>query len=121
MSSTELDEFAAHTARSIRSIADGAIPLDVAFTIEQQVSDGDELVGHFHLVLADGTATIRTGAAKNPDIVVRQDVETARALQDGTMHAQSAFLTGRLSIDGDVHELLNHGPLLAQLMSTSVS
>ncbi|MFT7473612.1 MAG: putative sterol carrier protein [Verrucomicrobiales bacterium] len=119
MSSMELDEFAAHTARSIASIGEGALPVDVTFTIEQQVSNGEELVGHFHLVLAGGAATIRAGAAAKPDIVIRQDVETARALQDGTMHAQGAFLTGRLSIDGDVHELLNHGPLLAQLMSSS--
>jgi putative sterol carrier protein len=119
MRSTELDEFAAHTARSIASISDGTIPVDVAFTIEQRVSDGDELVGHFHLMLAEGAATVHAGAAFKPDIVIRQDVETARALQDGTMHAQGAFLTGRLSIDGDVHELLNHGSLLARLMSSS--
>jgi hypothetical protein len=37
-------------------------------------------------------------------------------LRLGEIHAQRAFLTGRLSIDGDIDKLLNHGALLSSLL-----
>ena len=51
------------------------------------------------------------------DIVISQDVETAAALRAGTTHAQTAYLTGRLTIDGDVDKLLHYGPALQAIVS----
>jgi len=117
MTSEVLDEFAAHTASMVAGLDTGELLDGVQFTLEQVVTDGSNIAGHFHLVLADGSALVRPGAADNPDVTIRQDIETARALRDGSLHAQGAFLTGRLTVDGDIAKLLEHGPVLTQLLS----
>lgn len=109
-------EFAEHTAETIEGLDSGAIPADADFTIEQQVTDDEGVVDHFHVKLVDGSAVVIDGPAAAPDLTIRQDVETARQLRDGEIHAQRAFLTGRLEIDGDIDRLLKHGPLLTTLL-----
>lgn len=111
-----MTEFAEHTTRRMTSLESGAIPPDVEFVVEQQVTDGDVVIDHFHVHFSGGRAVVVLGAAPKADVVLRQDVETARALQAGKIHAQRAFLTGRLSIDGDMDALLAHGPLLSSLL-----
>lgn len=111
-----MTDFAKHTGEAIAALDETAFADDVELTIEQQINDGDELVEQFHVRLHAGTATVVTGAAPAPDITIRQDLETARALRLGEIHAQRAFLTGRLSIDGDIDKLLTHGALLASLL-----
>lgn len=114
--STQLDSYAQHTADAVARLDTSAIDEDVLLTLEQIISDGADVVGHYHLVLARGVASVHAGAASNPDITIKQDAETAQALRDGALHAQGAFLTGRLSVDGDIDKLLEHGPLLAGLL-----
>ncbi len=109
-------EFAPHTSTTIEGLAVGAVPLDADFVIEQQVTDGDQLVEHFHVKLINGSAVVIDGPAIDPDLTIRQDVHTARALRDGVANAQRAFLTGRLEIDGNIDKLLEQGPLLTQLL-----
>lgn len=111
-----MTDFAEHTRAAIAALDETALPDDVELTIEQQINDGGELVDHFHVRLHAGTATVISGAAPGPDITIRQDVDTARALRLGEIHAQRAFLTGRLSIDGDIDKLLTHGALLSSLL-----
>ena len=114
-----MTEFAEHTSAAIAALDETALPRDVELTIEQQINDGEKLIDQFHVRLHAGTATVVTGAAPNPDVTIRQDVETARALRLGEIHAQRAFLTGRLSIDGDIDKLLRHGDLLSSLLRVS--
>lgn len=113
------DAFYTRAVSTIGSIDHVSIPADVTFTLEQQITDGDQLVGHYHLRIADGAVDVVPGAAPHADVTLRQDTTTARALQDGTIHAQGAFLTGRLSIDGDINTLLENGPLLSQLLKST--
>jgi hypothetical protein len=109
-------EFAAHTSETIEGLDADAVPSDADFVIEQQVTSDDHLVDHFHVKLVHGTAVVIDGPAVDPDLTIRQDVETARALRAGEIHAQRAFLTGQLEIDGDIDKLLDHGPLLTTLL-----
>ena len=50
-------------------------------------------------------------------MVISQDVETAMALKSGAVQAQTAYLTGRLTIDGNVDKLLAHGPALQAIVA----
>lgn len=109
-------EFAAHTAEAIEGLEANAVPSDTDFVIEQQVTRNGHLVDHFHVKLVDGTAVVIDGPAADPHLTIRQDAETARALRAGEIHAQRAFLTGQLEIDGDIDKLLEHGPLLRTLL-----
>lgn len=115
----DLGEFGAHTAALIADVDSESIPDDVSFVLEQQVTRDDQLVGNYHLAIGGGNVRVVPGPAINPDVTLRQDEATARALQDGTLHAQGAFLTGRLSIDGDINALLEHGELLTKLLNTA--
>lgn len=115
------DEFFAHTKASIDTLDQISMPADVNFTLEQVISEAGHVVSHFHLRIEGGTVSVENGSAEAPDITLRQDAATARSLQEGTMHAQGAFLTGRLSIDGDIDKLLVHGQLLNQLLGATTS
>lgn len=110
-------EFAAHTSQMIDGLDPDAVPPDANFVIEQQITDDERLVDRFHVRLVDGAAMVIEGAAVEPDLIIRQDVQTARALRNGEIHAQRAFLTGQLEIDGDIDKLLEHGPMLTSLLA----
>ena len=109
-------EFATHTATVLSGLTEGDVPPDANLTIEQVVTNGDDVVDRFHVRLSGGTVEVVPGPAEAADVTITQDVETARALRSGDTHAQRAFLTGRLSIDGDIDRLLEHGPLLSSLL-----
>ena len=117
MEAGRLDPYAQHTADALSERDLSAVPDDVALTIEQVISDAGEVVGHYHLKIEEGAALVLPGAPVHPDVTIRQDAETAMALRDGTLHAQGAFLTGRLSVDGDINKLLEHSGLLSELLS----
>ncbi len=110
-----MNSFADHTAAALERL-DPTVDLDgVDLVIEQHVThdDGDEV---WHLRITDGRVASVTGPAERADVTLRQDAATAKALRDGSVHAQHAFLTGRLVIDGDISKLLAHGDLLATLL-----
>ena len=112
-----LGEYASHTAKAVASLDGSLIGNDVDFTLEQVITEDGAIVGHYHLVLAAGTAAVHPGPAESADITIKQDAETARAIRNGTLHAQGAFLKGRLAVDGDITKLLEHGPLLGELLA----
>lgn len=112
-----MDQFGSHAASALANLDTSNIDPDLHVVLEQQVTSGNDIVEHYHVVVVDGSVSVEPGAADSPDVVLRQSAETAEALRDGSLHAQAAFLTGRLSIDGDINRLLEHGPLLAQLLS----
>lgn len=114
-----MDQFGTHAASALANLDTSNIDPDVHVVLEQQVLSGDEIIDHYHVVVANGSVSVEPGPADNADVILRQSADTAQALRDGSLHAQAAFLTGRLSIDGDVNRLLEHGPLLAQLLSSS--
>ncbi len=111
-----MHDFGAHATTALANMTNSDIPDDVHLVLEQIVHDSDEVVDQYHIVVANGDVQVVAGPAENADVVLRQDAATARALREGTLHAQNAFLTGRLSIDGDINKLLEHGPLLAALL-----
>jgi len=120
---TEADACAGSAAFSIsataalNSIEPTSIPEGLSVVLEQQVLDADEVVERFHVIVDGGEITVAEGPATNPDLVIRQDRDTAESIRSGTGHAQTAFLTGRLTIDGDIDKLLAIGPALADLLS----
>lgn len=113
---SEQSPFADHTARSLERIDDTAIPDDLDLVIEQRIVEAGNVVEQYWVVFRDGAASVRAEAL-DPDIVISQDPETAHAIQAGTSNAQTAYLTGRLTIDGDVDKLLTVGPGLQSIVA----
>ena len=97
-------------------VDDEAIPGDLDLVIEQRIVEEDSVVEQYWVVFRDGAASV-SAEALDPDIVISQDPETAHAIQAGSSNAQTAYLTGRLTIDGNVDKLLRVGPGLQSIVS----
>jgi hypothetical protein len=111
-----IDQFAAGTRSACARFVGDSRLADIDLVIEQRIADADEVVSNYHVCIANGEVDVIDGPAEAPDVTISQDLATAQALQRGDVHAQTAFLTGRLNIDGDIHKLLDHGELLANLL-----
>ena len=86
----------------------------VRLVLQQTVED-EAGATTWHLVLDDGTVSLRTGPAEAPDIAFRCDRATAEAVRAGEESAQTAFIQGRLRIEGPVNALLEHARVFADL------
>ena len=115
----QVDHFMADARSMCAELAYDSRLDDVELVIEQRVVEDDVTLANYHVVLGGGSATVFDGPAARPDIVIQQDPATALALQRGELHAHSAFLTGRLTVDGDVRKLLDHGDVLIGLAGRS--
>ncbi|MGI9608042.1 MAG: SCP2 sterol-binding domain-containing protein [Acidimicrobiales bacterium] len=113
-----MNEFAAATTRATEHLRDDPRLADVDLVIEQCVRDNGAEVERYHVCVGGRAVRVVEGASAKPDITICQDMETARALQRGELHAQGAYLTGRLTIEGNVQKLLQHAPLLHLLVAT---
>jgi len=90
----------------------------VALVIEQVVATVDgEVV--WHVAINDGTVRFIAGAAPDtgdaPVVRFTTDETTARAITDGALTAQEAFVRGRLQVGGDTTALVTHHGALAGL------
>jgi putative sterol carrier protein len=110
-------DFTAHARQAAHAL--GARPelAGVDLIIEQRVMDGDALIANFHMIIRDEQLQVVDGtAADEADVIITQDRETAEGLRTGSLHAQSAYLTGSLTVSGDVSALLAHGETLAEVL-----
>lgn len=58
--------------------------------------------GEWHVKLADGKAEVTPGKADSPNITLTVTDENWIAIVTGKMSGQTAFLTGKLKIQGDM-------------------
>jgi len=113
-----MSTFRQHAIDGLRTVDTSHLASGSRFVIEQRITAGDELIDHYHVVIENGSIDVTRGPSESPNVIMTQDAQTAEALRDGTLHAQAAFLTGRMSIDGDINGLLEFGPVLAGLLAS---
>ncbi len=58
--------------------------------------------GEWYVKIADGKGEIAKGKAQNPTIVLTAGAADWLDLMNGKLNGQTAFLTGKLKIQGDV-------------------
>jgi putative sterol carrier protein len=66
------------------------------------VDDGEERGGLYVLHIEEGAVQGRPGEAPEPDLRVRLDVTTWRALNAGALSAPEAFLRRRVQLQGNL-------------------
>lgn len=89
------------------------VPGGVQLTIQQIVTDGDEV--RYHLVLDDGRLRVYPGEAEAADVTLLQTREVAAALSRGELNAQQALEAGRLKLRGDIGHLARQGKALTAM------
>lgn len=63
-----------------------------------------------HVVISDGSCTVRDGAAAAPDVSITMEDDDFVALMTGELNGMTAFMTGKLTVEGDL--------MLAQRLSS---
>lgn len=58
--------------------------------------------GTWHVKLADGNVSVNEGPAENPNITLTATDENWMQIVTGKLSGQTAFLTGKLKIKGDM-------------------
>ncbi|HEX5265334.1 MAG TPA: SCP2 sterol-binding domain-containing protein [Acidimicrobiales bacterium] len=77
----------------------------VRVRIQQVVRDGtDERC--YVVSVDDGLVRVRAGREPDAEVVVTEDAATAAAVARGELSAQTAFMTGRIRVAGDIPALL---------------
>ena len=55
-----------------------------------------------HVVIRNGTCAARDGAAGSPDVAITMEDEDLIALMKGDLNGMTAFMTGKLQLEGDL-------------------
>ena len=88
----------------------GAADLDIQFVTEGG-PDGDV---DYYLSTSGGTAEMSLGELDDPDVTVKQSYETAAAISKGDLNTQTAFMTGKLKVSGNLAKLMMHQNAIQQ-------
>ena len=96
----------ASEAASNAAVASAAAASEIGVT--QVVSDGPEGTVTYSLQVCDGVLTFAAGEADPEDVRFEQDWETAVGVATGVMHAQEAFIQGRILLTGDQQKLMDN-------------
>ena len=81
---------------------------EVAFVLQQTVTDTRDGDVSWHVAVDHGDVHVRAGAAAHADVTFTQDDATAHAVGSSELSAQAAFMLGKLRIGGDVAMLMEH-------------
>jgi putative sterol carrier protein len=85
---------------------------DLAIQFEtQDVPDGDV---NYYLKSSGGTTNVSLGTLDDADVTVKQSYDTAEAISKGELNAQTAFMTGKLKVSGNLAKLMMHQSALQQ-------
>ena len=91
----------------------GAADLGIQFTTED-APDGDI---DYYLKSSGGTSNLALGSIDDPDVTVTQSYDTAAAISKGELNTQTAFMTGKLKVSGNLAKLMMHQNAIQQWAS----
>ena len=88
----------------------GAAELSAQFVTQ----DGPDGEVSFYLKAAGGTVNQAIGTVDDPDVTVTMSYETATAVSKGDLNVQTAFMTGKIKVAGNLAKLMMHQAALQQ-------
>lgn len=83
-------------------------------TIQFNVSDTPEGEVDYYLRAGGGNAEMGIGALDAADVTVKQSYDTAAAVSKGELNTQTAFMTGKLKVSGNLAKLMMHQGAIQQ-------
>jgi putative sterol carrier protein len=88
----------------------GAADLGVQFVTD----DGPDGEVAYFLKASGGTSNMAIGTLDEPDVTVKQSYDTAKAIASGDLNTQTAFMTGKLKVSGNLAKLMMHQAAIQQ-------
>jgi putative sterol carrier protein len=79
-----------------------------------EAPDGDV---DYYLQAGGGNATMAIGTLEGADVTVKQSYDTAKAISTGELNTQTAFMTGKLKVSGNLAKLMMHQNAIQQWSS----
>ncbi len=95
----------------------GAADLSAQFVTQ----DGPEGEVNFYLKAAGGTVNQAIGTIEDPDVTVTMPYDTATAVSKGELNVQTAFMTGKIKVAGNLAKLMMHQAALQQWATVGTS
>ena len=88
----------------------GAAELGIQFTTD----DGPDGSVDYYLQSSGGTTNVVIGELEDADVTVKQSYDTAVAISKGDLNTQTAFMTGKLKVSGNLAKLMMHQSAIQQ-------
>ena len=82
--------------------------------LQFNVSDAPDGEVAYYLAASDGSTELSLGQLNEPDVTLNQTYGTASAIAQGDLNAQTAFMTGKLKVQGNLAKLMMHQAAIAQ-------
>jgi putative sterol carrier protein len=82
--------------------------------IQFNVSDTPDGEVDYFLQAGGGQAEMGIGTLDSPDVTVKQTYDTAAAVSKGELNTQTAFMTGKLKVSGNLAKLMMHQGAIQQ-------
>ena len=67
---------------------------------------GGEEAGAWLLTVADGAATTAQGSTDGADATIKMDSEDYKKMVTGALNQMTAFMTGKVKVDGDLSSVM---------------
>jgi len=77
------------------------VGLGLQFTVARDNGDIS-----YYLRIADGSATMALGQLDRADASITSSYDTAASLSKGELNTQTAFMTGKIKVEGDMATLM---------------
>jgi putative sterol carrier protein len=109
------EEWAAEATEALNSHegfknAIGAADLGIQF-VTSDAPDGEV---NYYLKTSGGNATLAIGELEGADVTVKQNYDTAVGIAKGEVNTQTAFMTGKLKVSGNLAKLMMHQSAVQQ-------
>lgn len=109
------EEWAAEATEALNSHegfknAIGAADLGIQF-VTTDAPDGEV---NYYLQTSGGNAALAVGELEGADVTVKQNYDTAVGIAKGEINTQTAFMTGKLKVSGNLAKLMMHQSAVQQ-------
>lgn len=71
----------------------------------------------YYLKTSGGDAELAMGSLEGADVTIGQTYETARGIFSGDLNTQTAFMTGKLKVSGNLAKLMMHQGAITQMQA----
>ena len=82
--------------------------------LQFNVSDAPAGPVGYYISIANGSANVSLGELDDADATIASDYETAAGISKGDMNTQTAFMTGKIKVTGNLAVLMMNQNIISQ-------